>query len=135
MKILSIDFGIKKMGFAYGSEELNIAVPVSQYRRTNIENDIEYIKKLINDYDIDKIIIGYPLNMDGTKSEMAINVERFIKKLRKKINNEVELIDERLTSFDAFEHLKEPDYKFNKKKKIIDSMSALLILKDYLEKK
>ncbi len=133
MKILAIDFGIRKMGFAYGSEELNLAVPVSQYRRTNIDNDIEYISGLIDEYNIDKIIIGYPLNMDGTKSEMAKNVEGFVKKIKKKIKKDIELIDERLTSFDAFEHLEEVDYSFNKKKKVIDSMSAMLILKDYLE--
>lgn len=135
MKILAIDFGKKRLGFALGDTLINSATPLRQIDRKNITQDIDYIKGLIDEYDVQKIVTGYPLNMDGTQSKITAEVEEFSAALQKKIAIPVDFIDERLTSFEAEELLKEykPDYK--KRKKILDSISALVILRSYMERK
>lgn len=133
MKLLAIDFGMKRMGFAFGDTTIRTASPIAAIMRKNIEQDIGHIKNLIYEYNITKILIGYPLNMDGTRSKITFQVENFTKQLKKKINIATEFVDERLTSFEAEEILKsyQPDHK--KRKKILDSISALIILKNYIE--
>ncbi len=121
------------MGFAVGDTALRTAVPITPIRRGKKEQDIHHIKKLIPEYDIDKIIIGYPLNMNGTKNKITLQVENFIKHIKKKINIETEFVDERLTSFEAEEVLKSHQPNYKKRKQILDSISALIILKSYME--
>jgi putative Holliday junction resolvase len=133
MKILSIDFGLKRMGFAVGDTTLRTAAPITPLKRKNKDQDIHHIKNLIPEYDIDKIIIGYPLNMDGTKSKITIQVENFAKHIKKKIHIETEFVDERLTSFEAEEVLKSYQPNHKKRKQILDSISAFIILKSYME--
>jgi len=135
MKILAIDFGKKRLGFALGDTIINIAIPLKQINRKNSAQDIQYIKDLIAEYDVEKIVAGYPLHMDGSKSKISAAVENFSRSLRNKAHIPVDFIDERLTSFEAEELLKthQPDYR--KRKKVLDSISALVILRSYMEKK
>lgn len=135
MKILAVDFGLKRMGFAVGNTVIRTAVPISPAVRKNKEEDIRYIKNLIDQYDIGEIIVGYPLNMDGSKGLITRQVENFAKELKNKTGLNTRLVDERLTSFEAEEELKsfQPDYK--KRKKVIDSISAWLMLKSFVENK
>lgn len=133
MKILAIDFGLKWMGFAVGNTELRTAHPIRSIIRKKLHNDLETIRDLIDEYDIRKIVVGYPLNMDGTESDMSRAVDEFVEFLKKHIDFDIQLVDERLTSFEAEEMLKplEPDYVKRKKSK--DSVSAMVILNTYLE--
>jgi len=84
MMILAIDFGQKRMGFAIGDTSIKSAVPINQINRKDLKLDIGHIKNIIYEYDIERIIIGYPLNMDGTKSQITEKVENFSKLLKKK---------------------------------------------------
>ncbi|MCX6580960.1 MAG: Holliday junction resolvase RuvX [Candidatus Aminicenantes bacterium] len=133
MKILAIDFGMKRMGFAVGNTDPRTAAPIAPLVRQNEQQDTMYIQNLLDEYDIAKIIIGYPLNMDGSKSDVTLQVENFARQIKERFAIESEFVDERLTSFEAEEMLKEfqPDYK--KRKKVLDSVSALVILRSYLE--
>lgn len=135
MKMLAIDFGLKRFGFAIGDTTTNIALPINPLNRKTIEKDINYIKNLLNEYCINKVLIGYPLNMNGTKSKIINEVESFSEILKKKINIDINFFDERLTSFEAEEILKPFKRDYKKRKKIIDSISALLILRSYMEDK
>lgn len=135
MKILAIDFGQRRMGFAIGDTSIKTAVPIKQINRKNLKLDINHIKDIIYEYDIERIIIGYPLNMDGTKSQITEKVENFSKLLRKKTPEiNIEFIDERLTSFEAEEMLKLHKPAYKKRKEILDSISALIILTTFMEK-
>lgn len=131
MKILAIDFGIKRMGFAVGSLILKVATPMEHLERKDLNSDFLYIKSLIDDHDIGKILIGLPLNMDGSKGAIVKEVENFYRFLKKRVPLQIELIDERLTSFEAEEILKENIKDFKKRKGKIDSMSAMVILNQY----
>jgi len=133
MKVLALDFGMKRMGFAVGNTDLRTATPIAPMVRQNEQQDTMYIQNLVDEYDIAKIIIGYPLNMDGSKSDFTLQVENFARQIKERFAIETEFVDERLTSFEADEMLKEfqPDYK--KRKKVLDSVSALVILRSYME--
>ena len=135
MKILGIDFGIKRLGFAVGNLLIKVATPLEHLARKNINSDLLYINDLIEDHDIGKILIGLPLNMDGSKGAIVKEVENFYRFLKKRIDIPIELIDERLTSFEAEEILKENIRDFKKRKGKVDSMSALVIINQYFLKK
>jgi putative Holliday junction resolvase len=134
MRILSIDFGLKRLGLAIGDTVINSASPLKPIILADKEVSWPQIKSLIDEYNIDKIIIGYPVNMDGTKSKTTLLVEKFTARLKNQVRREVEYMDERLTSFEADEMLKSFQGDYKKRKKIIDSISALIILKSYMEK-
>lgn len=133
MKILAIDFGMKRMGFAVGNTDLRTATPIAPMVRQNERQDIIYIQNLLDEYDIGKIIIGYPLNMDGSKSDFTLQVEDFSRQISRRFAIETEFVDERLTSFEADELLKEYQEDYKKRKKVLDSVSALVILRSYIE--
>ena len=134
MKILAIDFGMKRMGFAVGNTVINTAVPIDPIDRKNSTQAVEHIKQLVSDYEIDRILLGYPLNMDGSKSPITQQVEHFAQRLEKSLapDIEVKFMDERLSSFEAEEELKALHKDYKKRKKILDSMSALVILQHHM---
>lgn len=135
MKILAVDFGMKRVGFAVGNALIQTAVPIEPVRRQSSKQVIARILELLDEYDINRIIIGYPLNMDGSKSTFTEQVEHFSRRLKKAVEPGVPVffVDERLSSFEAEETLKSlhPDYK--KRKHIIDSMAAMVILQRFME--
>lgn len=134
MKILAIDFGMKRIGFAVGNTDLGTTIPILPMSRKNQQQDIIHIQNLITEYDITKIIIGHPLNMDGTKSDFTKQVENFARQIMEHFAIETELVDERLSSFEADEMLKEFQHDYKKRKRILDSISALVILRSYMER-
>ncbi|MEN8154360.1 MAG: Holliday junction resolvase RuvX [Acidobacteriota bacterium] len=135
MKILAIDFGEKRVGFAIGDTELGIPTPLNPFKRSKPGSEIEYIKKLISEYEVNKIVLGYPLNMDGTESNFSRRIKNFRKKLAGETDMEIELLDERLTSFEAEEMIKPLKKQLRKKKEILDSIAALVILNEFMVKK
>ena len=135
MKVLAIDYGKKRMGFAISSLELKVPTPLEHLNRKNLVADLDYIKKLIDELDVGKIVIGLPLNMDGSMGKIALEVDNFYRFLKKKVKIGVQMIDERLTSFEAEEILKTQIPDFKKRKGKLDSMSAVIILNQYFDKK
>ena len=125
------------MGFAIGNANINTATPIAPITYKNTNHALEHIKQLITEYDITQILIGYPLNMDGTKSSSTEQVENFTRRLKKTLAPGIttQYVDERLSSFEAEEELKPLHPNYKKRKKILDSMSALMILRRFMEKK
>ena len=122
--LLSIDFGERYMGFAVRTVKTQIPIPIEvvDIKKNNITNKLT---TYVNSYDINKIIIGYPLGMNLSKNRMTNNVDRFIEEELKKYNLPISKIDERFTS----ELIK------NTKKDRVDDLSALEILETYIKKK
>ncbi len=135
MKILAIDYGKKRMGFAVGSLVLKIPTPLDHLNRKDIHSDFLYIKDLIDNHDIGKIILGLPLNMDGSKGVIVKEVENFYRFLKKRLKIKIEMVDERLTSFEAEEILKDQITDFKKRKGKLDSMSAFVMLNQYFRER
>ena len=136
MRILGIDYGEVRTGTAI-TDALNIT---SQGLKTIVSdgNDkiiLKEIDNILNEYDIDTIVIGMPLNMNGTKSERAEKTEQFIHKLKCKYNKlKIESIDERLTTVAAHKTMNLLDINKTKKRSIVDTISAVYILETYLNK-
>ena len=102
MKLLAIDFGMKRLGFAMGNATSNTSAPLNPLTYKNTKQAITHIKQLIDEYDISTVLLGYPLNMDGSKSKTTQQVEQFKTHLGKILEPGVaiEYVDERLSSFD-----------------------------------
>lgn len=132
-RFLSIDFGLKRIGLALSDPLLIFAYPFK-----TIFNDQELwnsLSSVIKEKNIEKIILGYPLKSDGSKSTVTENVLKFKKVLEKKFNIEVILRDESFSSSMAKEKIIESVNKKSKRrdKGLIDRNSAAIILQEYLD--
>ena len=133
MNILSIDHGDKRIGLAIGNSGRKIATPISHINNMSVNFVIDQIKKLINDYEIDEIIIGIPLDEDGNESLQSNKVRKFACLLKKNVNLNLLGIDERFSSVDSEKMLIDIDLSRKKRKKNIDSLSASIILQRYFD--
>ena len=136
MRILGIDYGDARVGIAI-TDELNITVQGLETIQRNHSDKIvlKRLDEILKTYEVDTIVVGLPLNMDGTMSERAEITEKFVHKLKCKYNKiKIEVIDERLTTVAAHKTMNFLDVNKHKKKNIVDTISAVYILETYLNK-
>lgn len=133
MIILSLDYGEKRIGVAIGNSELKTSTPVKPVKNTDKKSLLANLKEIIDEYEVTFVVMGFPLNMDGSESLMSKRVNKFKNLIKTETGLEVKLIDERLTSFEAKEMLKTSRGDIRKSKDLIDSVSAHIILTEYLE--
>lgn len=133
MRILGIDYGDKRTGFAVSDELGLIATPLKTYSMKSMKLAIDYAASLTEKLEVELIVLGLPLNMDGSRGFRAEKVTAFGRVLERVSKVPVRYQDERLTSVEAEEILKEGNVKADKRKELVDSMAARLILQDYLE--
>lgn len=137
MKILAIDPGKKRIGLA-ASDALHLTtrlLPVLEVK--GLGTSLREIGLLIEREEFQKIVVGLPLNMDGTEGQAARSARDFAEKLRKElaqkqISCDVELWDERLTSFEAEQRARQQGVAKAKAKAFLDSVAAEVLLEDYL---
>ncbi len=133
-RILGIDYGDKRVGVAV-SDLLGFgAHGVGTYPNKGINNLIAEIKKVIDEYTPDKVVVGMPLNMDGTKGFRAEATDKFIQRLKDVFSGEIITVDERLTTVGAARFLNETNTRGQRRKNVIDTVSACLILESYLSR-
>ena len=130
-RVLALDVGLKRIGVAY-SDPLGISAnPLPP-----IENDKDVfnkIKQIIDKYDVKTVVVGLPLTLKGEEGEQAKITRKFVQKMKQEIPDiEVKFVDERFTTSLAERQLRETTKK-SKRKKMIDSVSAVYILKTYLD--
>ena len=135
MNILGIDYGSKNVGFAIGEQITNSCSTYFSKKFKNRKELVEKIKNLISEWDISTIVIGLPLNMDNSESEMSLEIRNFSKKLEKDINIKINFVDEKLTTYEAKQFLKD----LNKNKQYIEKnnhgLAAKLILDSFMREK
>ena len=131
LKAIGIDFGLKRTGFAITDDSGIIASPLETIDSRNLPS---FLKKVIESRKIQLIVIGYPLSMDGSDTDITENVRQFEKFVKGSYPNlEVVLYDERMTSKIAQKALIQISRKEQRKQKgLIDKMSAAIILQDYM---
>lgn len=135
MKIIGLDYGEARTGVAISDELGMLAHGLETIEHgSNEKSLIERIKKIVEENHVNKIVIGYPLNMNATKGPRVEKTDNFIKKLEKELKLEVIKIDERLTTVSAHKIMTELNLSNNKKKKVVDTISAEYILQMYLDK-
>ena len=136
MKYLGLDLGSKTLGIAISDPTLTIASTLKTifFKNENYDSLLDPLQELIKEYNITKIILGYPKNMNNTIGPRAEITLEFKKKLEKNLNIPVILEDERLTSVISNQVLISADLSRKKRKKKVDGLAAQIILQSYLDK-
>lgn len=134
-KVMALDYGEVRIGVAMTDLMRLIASPFETYVRKSLDQDLDHICTLINDNSVKTVVVGLPLNMDGTEGERAQKTREFVDVLKKKTNVEFVFQDERLSSVSAEELLLEGGMKRKDRKQNIDKVAAAIILESYLNSK
>ncbi len=137
-RVMGLDFGSKTVGVAV-SDELGITAQGVEIVRREKENKLRKtlarIEELIVDYGVERLVLGFPLNMDGSQGERAAATLEFKESLERRTGLLVELFDERLTTVQAHRVMDEMGIKKERHKERVDEIAATLILQAYLENK
>lgn len=133
MRKMGLDFGDKTIGVAI-SDAINLtAQGKDTIRRTDLRKDLKKIYVYLDKYQIDEIIVGFPLNMDGTLGPRAEKTMEFVNFLNNNLDIPVKLWDERLSTREAERLLIEADLSRARRKDVIDQVAASIILQGYLD--
>lgn len=132
MRFLGIDYGTRRIGLAAG-DELGIATPLPALVEAEPAARRRALAAVVKTRRIDEIVLGHPLNMDGTAGFKAKEIEVFAEELRAEFGLPVHLVDERLTSHIAESGMNQKQLREIRAKGIIDSRAAAVILQDYLD--
>ena len=136
MRKIGIDYGDSRVGIAI-TDELGIIAQGLEtiHHKGNDKLVLKRLEEIFNEYNIDTIVIGIPINMDGSKTERVEVTEKFIHKLKCKFNKvKIERIDERLTTVAAHKTMNYLNINKHEKKNIVDTISAVYILETYMNK-
>ncbi|MBI2082752.1 MAG: Holliday junction resolvase RuvX [Deltaproteobacteria bacterium] len=133
MRILALDIGSKTIGVAVSDPMGWTAQPIKTIRRKNRLSDEEEICTLIKEYEIEEILIGLPLHMNGSEGKQVDVVRGFARNLEGKVSVPVKFWDERLSTVAADRSLLEADLSRQKRREVIDKMAAVFILQGYLD--
>jgi len=147
-KILALDYGRTKIGVALADSEARLAQPYDTLERINRNEDMRRLRELAGKLGVRRIVVGLPLQMDGSSGEMADDATRFAQRVRKQVGVPVEMVDERLTSWEAERILEEElgrrivheESAHGRKKPAraadgkytVDAVAAMVILREYL---
>jgi len=137
-RLIGIDPGGKRIGIALSDENKIVATPYTTIIKENYRDLVDQIKKIVKEYDIDGIVIGNPINMDGTEGPSSQSAKDLAKNLSKDITENITLWDERLSSQGAFNLSNDLAINSSKKVRKLDENSAQFILQgvlDYYHKK
>ncbi len=137
-RLIGIDPGGKRIGIALSDENKIVATPYTTIIKENYKDLVDQIQKIVKEYDIDGIVIGNPINMDGTEGPSSQSAKDLAKNLSKDITENITLWDERLSSQGAFNLSNNLAINSSKKVKKLDENSAQFILQgvlDYYHKK
>ena len=137
-RLIGIDPGGKRIGIALSDENKIVATPYTTIIKENYRDLVDQIKKIVKEYDIGGIVIGNPINMDGTEGPSSQSAKDLAKNLSKDITENITLWDERLSSQGAFNLSNDLAINSSKKVKKLDENSAQFILQgilDYYHKK
>ncbi|MFT6101687.1 MAG: putative Holliday junction resolvase [Granulosicoccus sp.] len=128
---LAFDYGLKNIGAAYGQSitgQANELPPISARDGIPKWEDIE---TLLNEWKPDVVVVGLPLNMDGSESELSQRARKFARRIHGRFSSKVDFMDERLSTFDAKQEAKSRGHKGDYKQNPIDSIAARLILESW----
>lgn len=132
-RILSLDVGSKTIGLAV-SDPLGItAQGLPTIKRTGKWNDLERLRELVTAYQVERLVVGHPLQMKGYAGARAEEAARFAEWLRRELRLPVDLFDERLTTAEAQRLLKDAGATRKERREAADQMAATLILQSYLD--
>ncbi len=132
-RILGFDFGMKRIGVAFGEEATGIATPLQIVKCVNTRPDWDRISDLVREWCPELLVVGLPINADGSEHEVTRAAQKFSRQLGGRYGIAVEMFDERLSSVEAESRIRAATgQKRRKEKPGIDAMAACVILEDWL---
>ena len=139
--MLAIDYGRRRLGLAISDALGMTARPLATLERVNRRKDVQRLREIVHEHSARCIVVGCPVHLDGTPGEMAAEAARFAERLRKQLGVPVELVDERLSSWEAEQmlvELKAPAGGARGRARArgrpsVDHLAAAIILRDYLD--
>ncbi len=137
MRIMGLDFGAATVGVAISDALLLTAQGIETIRREQelqLRKTYRRIEELVKEYEVDRIVVGYPKHLNNTIGERAKKAEEFAQALERRTGLTVVLQDERLTTVEAHRVLDAGGAGLNKKKEVVDKLAAVLILQSYLDR-
>ena len=135
MKAMGIDFGLARIGIALSDDTKFLATPFETYKRKGGDVDIQHLVDIIKTKNVDEIVCGLPMNMQGEEQEIAKKTREFMAVLNENVDIKINFVDERLSSLMAEEMLKETERDWKKRKEKLDAVAASIILQDFLDER
>ena len=134
MRTVCLDVGDRRIGIAV-SDALGITAQglETYWRSESKKKDVAHILEVLERYQPCRLLLGLPMNMNGTVGEQGEKVQRFADAIREQWDGEIVFFDERLTTLTARRILVDADISRNKQKKVIDKLAAVVILQGYME--
>lgn len=133
-RYIGLDIGTKRIGVAISDPLMITAQPLKTIQREPEANSIEELDNICKEYNVQKVIVGLPKNMNGTIGAQAIDCQEFADKISNELKKEIVFEDERLTSKQAEMFLAQQNKKYTKNKGLVDVASAAIILQQHLDK-
>lgn len=133
MKILAVDLGLARTGIAVSDPKELLASPVGTIEERNPDRLAGRVAAMAAEQGADRLVVGYPRNMDGSRGESARRAEDFAETLKDLTGLPVVLWDERMTTVSAIGYLNQTDVRGKKRKQVVDTVAATIILQDYLD--
>ena len=132
-RIMALDYGDVRIGIALSDVTRFLASGYEYYTRVSLEKDCQHISEIVASNNVKVIVMGLPLNMDGSEGDRVKKTREFAEILSKYTDAKIEEFDERLTSVSAEKILISADVSRKKRKQVLDKLSATIILQDYLD--
>lgn len=132
-RVMALDYGDVRIGIALSDITRFLASGYENYTRKSLDEDCRHIAEIADNNNVKIIVLGLPLNMDGTEGVRVEKTREFADELMKYTSCKIEYLDERLTSVSAEKILISADVSRKKRKAVLDKLSATIILQDYLD--
>jgi putative Holliday junction resolvase len=132
-RLLGVDYGTKRLGFAVCTEDQTIASPIENYTRQNLVVDAKCVKRLVSEYRVVGLVVGLPVHMSGDESKKSLESRQFGDWLQQLTNLPVTYADERYSSMFAEQFLVGASYSKKKRQSRLDMLAAQVILQGYLD--
>jgi putative Holliday junction resolvase len=133
MAIAAIDLGRRRIGVAVTDAAAMGAHPLGIVERRALKHDVDAIAAMVRDRDVNMIVVGLPLNMDGSEGPAARGARKFAEQMAERLGITVEMFDERLTSFEARERLADMPARKGTRKTGLDALAAVVILEGWMQ--
>lgn len=133
--MLAFDFGLRQIGVAVGNAMLGTSQPLTVLRARDGQPDWNAVAALIEEWQPDLVLVGDPLHMDGSVSELAERARKFGRRIAGRHAVAIAMVDERLTSFEVKQQQREAGHRGDFRARPVDSLAADLILRDWLNQR
>ncbi|MBC8248442.1 MAG: Holliday junction resolvase RuvX [Anaerolineales bacterium] len=133
MRVLALDVGDKRIGVAISDPSQVLARSLQVIQRGSGQENFAAVTRLVKEYEVERVVVGYPRSLDGTAGEQADKVERYAAGLAESLTVPVLLWDERFSTVSAERLMREAGLRGKKKRERVDAVAAAVILQDYLD--